>query len=79
MATGKRKRVVLSIKDKLQVCCLSKKKVSWRLLLTIEAAVLVKHVHWLTPNTDLGQPLTKFSYPEYSLILTPSGPIVSDN
>ncbi len=33
------------------------KKDSWRLLLTLEAAVLVKHVHWLTPNTDLGQPL----------------------
>ncbi len=33
------------------------KKDSWRLLLTYEAAVLVKHVHWLTPNTDLGQPL----------------------
>ncbi len=99
---------------------LIKKKVSWRLLLTIAAAVLVKHVHWLTPNTDLDQPLrqiaatfgvgkstvydiikneeklktfqtevedgdcikmdntrqhknSSFSYPEYSLIRTPSG------
>ncbi len=40
---------------------LIKKKVSWRLRLTIEAAVLVKHVHWLTPNTDLGQPLRQSS------------------
>ena len=40
---------------------LIKKKVSWRLLLTIAAAVLVKHVHWLTPNTDLGQPLRQSS------------------
>ncbi len=60
MATHKRKRVVLSIKDKLEVCCLSK-KVSWRLLLTIAAAVLVKHVHWLTPNTDLDQPLRQIA------------------
>ncbi len=49
---------------------LIKKKVSWRLLLTIEAAVLVKHVHWLTPNTDLGQPLTKFSYPIFTYLDT---------
>ena len=69
---------------------LIKKKVSWRLLLTIAAAVLVKHVHWLTPNTDLGQPLPQSSviqssvirnihlsghHPEYSLIWTPSVPL----
>ncbi len=40
---------------------LIKKRVSWRQLLTIAAAVLVKHVHWLTPNTDLGQPLRQSS------------------
>ncbi len=49
---------------------LIKKKVSWRLLLTIAAAVLVKHVHWLTPNTDLGQPLRQSYRVQLSRIFT---------